>query len=190
MTVPVLGIFTAGQILTSDDMNETGSAVNGLGLFMIKTQTVGNAVATVTVSSAFSADYENYRVIIEGVKSSLGGNLLINFGATTTGYYGSLYYDSYTGASTGALRRNNGANLQCGTAENTLAEQITSMDIGNPFAAASTSLSGTYYGNAFSGWFAGTQASTTSFTSLTIRADGGTLTGGVIRVYGYRNSYS
>jgi len=190
MSVPVLGIFTAGQILTSDDMNETGSAVNGLGLFMIKSQTVGNAVATVTVSSAFSTDFENYRVIIEGIRTSAAAELLINFGATVTGYYGSMYYDSYTGATTGTTRRNNGANLFCGIAEASLSEQITSIDIANPFMASSTSINGGYYGNAFSGWFGGTQASSTSFTSLTIRPIAGTMTGGTIRVYGYRNSYS
>ena len=173
-------VFSSGAVLTAAQMNS-------VGMWLVSKTTVGSAVATVTTGTVFSADYDNYRVIIRGVKSSLGGNLLINFGATVTGYYGSLYYDSYTGASTGALRRNNGANLQCGTAENTLAEQVTSMDIANPFLATSTSLNGTYYGNAFSGWFGGTQASATSFTTLTIRADGGTLTGGTITVYGYRS---
>jgi|APGre2960657404_1045060.scaffolds.fasta_scaffold41877_2 hypothetical protein len=174
-------VFSSGAVLTAAQMNS-------VGMWLISKTTIGSAVATVTTGTVFSSDYDNYRVIIRGVKSSLGGNLLINFGATVTGYYGTLYYDSYTGASTGAIRRNNGANLQCGTGENILAEQVTSMDIANPFLATSTSLSGTYYGNAFSGWFGGTQASTTSFTTLTIRADGGTLTGGTITVYGYRSS--
>jgi hypothetical protein len=187
MAIPTLPTFSAGEILTSDVMNDVSLLGNYQGLFHIKTQTVGNAVATVTVSSAFSTDFNNYRVIIRGIRTSAPAELLINFGATTTGYYGSMYYDSYTGASTGTLRRNNGANLYCGIAEASLSEQITSIDIANPFLALSTSINGGYYGNAFSGWFGGTQASSTSFTSLTIRPIAGTMTGGTIRVYGYRN---
>ena len=187
MAIPVLPTFTAGEILTSSVMNDVSTLGNYQGLFHIKTQTVGNAVATVTVSSAFSTDFNNYRVVIRGIKTSVAANLLINFGATVTGYYGSMYYDAYTGAATGAIRRSNGANLYCGIAEATLGEQMTSIDIANPFIANSTSINGGYYGNTYSGWLGGTQASSTSFTSLTIRPDAGTMTGGTIRVYGYRN---
>jgi len=173
-------VFTSGAVLTAAQMNS-------VGMWLVSKTTIGNAVATVTTGTVFSSDYDNYRVIIRGVKTSGNANLLINFGATVTGYYGSLYYDAYGGATTGAVRRNNGANLYCGIAETSLGEQITSMDIANPFLASSTSINGNYYGGTYSGWFGGTQANATSFTTLTIRPDAGTMTGGTITVYGYRS---
>jgi hypothetical protein len=172
--------FSPGEVLTA-------AAMDSIGLWLVKTQTVGTGVASVTVTDAFSADYDSYRVIIRGIKSSSSTNLLLSFGAVVTGYYGSFYFDSYTGLNTGTARRNNGANLFVGSVEASLGEQITSLDIANPFVSISTSINGTYYGDSVSGFFAGTQASTTSFTSLVLQPSVGTLTGGTIRVYGYRN---
>lgn len=174
-------VFSSGAVLSASNMNS-------VGMWLISKTTIGNAVATVTTGTVFSTDYDNYRVIIRGVKASVGTDLLLNFGATVTGYYGSLYYDAYGGASTGANRRNNGANLYIGGVETTLGEQVISMDIANPFLATYTSINGNYYGNTYSGWFGGVQGNTTSFTTLTIRPTAGTMTGGTITVYGYRSS--
>ena len=173
-------VFSSGAVLTAAQMNS-------VGMWLVSKTTIGSAVATVTTGTVFSSDYDNYRVIIRGVKSSIITELLINFGATTTGYYGSMYFDSYTGAATGTLRRNNGANLYIGGVETALGEQVISMDIANPFIASSTSINGGYYGNTYSGWSGGTQASATSFTTLTVRPAAGTITGGTITVYGYRS---
>lgn len=173
-------VFSSGAVLTAAQMNS-------VGMWLVSKTTIGSAVATVTTGTVFSSDYDNYRVIIRGVKTSAAAELLINFGATVTGYYGSMYYDNYNGAITGTSRRNNGANLYCGIAEATLSEQVISMDIANPFLALSTSINGGYYGNSYSGWFGGTQASATSFTTLTVRPIAGTMTGGTITVYGYRS---
>jgi hypothetical protein len=177
MTYPT---FNSGQVLTSAEMN-------AVGMWLISKTTIGTAVATVTTGTVFSSDFDNYRVIIRGVKSSTTSDLLINFGGTTTGYYGSAFYDNYNGAVTGTNRRNNGANLYIGGVETALGEQVISMDIANPFIAMSTSINGGYYGNGYSGWFGGTQANSTSFTTLTVRPAAGTITGGTITVYGYRS---
>ena len=173
-------VFTSGAVLTAAQMNS-------VGMWLVSKTTIGNAVATVTTGTVFSSDYDNYRVIIRGVKTSAATELLMNFGATTTGYYGSMYYDNYTAVFIGTLRRNNGANMYVGFAETTLGEQVISLDIANPFLASSTSINGGYYGNQYSGWFGGTQATSTSFTTLTVRPTAGTMTGGTITVYGYRS---
>jgi hypothetical protein len=171
--------FATGEVLTAADMN-------AVGLWLVKSQTVGTGVSTVTVTDAFSADYDNYRILIRGIKSSTATNLFINFGATTTGYYGSFYYDAYTGSNTGTARRNNGADLYIGDVETSLSEQFSSVEVANPFLSLSTTLHGTYYGGTVSGWFGGTQASTTSFTSFRLKPNSGTFTGGTINVYGYK----
>ena len=172
--------FSSGAVLTAAQMNS-------VGMWLISKSTIPAASLSYTTPTVFSSDFDNYRVIIRGVKTSAGTELLMNFGATTTGYYGSMYYDNYTGVFTGTLRRNNGANMYVGFAEATLGEQVTSLDIANPFLASSTSINGGYYGNQYSGWFGGTQANATSFTTLTVRPAAGTITGGTITVYGYRS---
>jgi hypothetical protein len=172
--------FSPGEVLTA-------AAMDSIGLWLVKTQTVGTAVTSVTITDAFSANYNNYRILIRGIKSSTATNLFINFGAVTTGYYGSFYFDAYTGLNTGVARRNNGADLYIGDVETSLSEQFTSLDVANPFLSLSTTLHGNYYGGTVSGWFGGTQASTTSFTSFRLKPSSGTFTGGTIAVYGYRN---
>ena len=40
MAIPILPTYSAGQILTSDDMNDVSTLGNYQGLFWIKSQTV------------------------------------------------------------------------------------------------------------------------------------------------------
>jgi hypothetical protein len=164
------------------------SQLNKIGMWLVSTTNIGSAVATVTTGTVFSSDYDNYRVVVEGVKTSVASDLLVNFGATVTGYYGSAYFDNYNGAATGVNRRNNGANLFIGGVETILGEQVSTFDVANPWLTTSTSIAGNYYGNGYSGWLAGTQANAASFSTLTIRPLAGTMTGGKIYVYGYRYS--
>jgi len=79
--------FTTGEVLTASDTN---TYLANSGLVYIKQQTVGNAVASVTVSDAFSSTYDNYKITYTGGASSGGGALKLTLGATVTGYYGAL----------------------------------------------------------------------------------------------------
>jgi hypothetical protein len=172
--------FTSGEVLRATDMN-------AVGLWLIKSQTVGTAVSSVTLSDVFSADYDNYRVTITGVVPSAEDSFRVRFGSATTGYYGSMYCDSFGGGATLTLRQNNGnANY---LALNQVSTQSASMvfDVTTPFINTFTNHYGMYFGRGFAGWSSG-QLASGSHTSITLLPDGaGTLTGGVIRVYGYRN---
>jgi hypothetical protein len=55
---------TNGQVLTVDSAEATGLkyATPSGGLTFIKSETIGTAVSSVTVSSAFSSTYTNYRI--------------------------------------------------------------------------------------------------------------------------------
>ena len=66
MAIPVLPTYTAGEILTSADMNDVSTLGNYQGLFHIKTQTIGTAVSSVTVTGAFSSDFDNYLITVTG----------------------------------------------------------------------------------------------------------------------------
>jgi hypothetical protein len=147
--------------------------------------TVGNSVGSVTVNGVFSSLYDNYRVHIFGVNGSTGTDMKFTLGATATGYYGSYYYDLWNASSTGTKRFGNAANTEVGGV-GTAAEQNAHFDIFNPNKIARTSWSGNWYGNGYSGWFSGVVDNVTSYTSFTLTPVAGTLTGGTIKVYGYR----
>ena len=173
--------FTTGQVLTAAQMN-------AVGLWLIKTQTIGTAVSTVTVSSAFSADYEAYRIVVTGGSSNQSGgtNILFQLGNSSTGYYGFLTYGSYLATTVLGANQNNGTSFNhAGGADSGGISCL--IDITNPFLALTTGYVCTVrYGTVY-GTFVGAHGVSTSYSSFTLTAGAGTLTGGTIRVYGYRN---
>jgi hypothetical protein len=177
--------FTAGDILNASDMN-------AVGLWLIKTQTVGTAVASVTVTDAFSSTYNNYRIIYTGGAASASCTLSLQFGIggtmTTTNYYGAAAYANLGAAAWQFAINNPGS--QCdnvGNGNTTSAYLMT--DVLMPNLAEQTSIFGPYVLSDFGrfGLHSFAQLSTTQFTSFKITPSSGTLTGGTIRVYGYRN---
>ncbi len=56
-------------------------------LELIKAQTVGSAVASVTVSDCFSSTYDNYRLVVQGVVNSQAANFTFQFSGITSSTY-------------------------------------------------------------------------------------------------------
>ena len=162
------------------------AAAAASGLTLVSATTVGTTVSSVAVSNAFSATYDNYKVIYTGGVASTGVNLGITLGATTTNYYFSLGYIPYGGA-LAVVTVNNGASWSYVGGASTGLTSIN-CDIFRPFAADETLITsnGAESGNANFG--GGYLNNTTSYTAFTITPSSGTLTGGTIRVYGYQNS--
>lgn len=179
MPVPV---FTVGEVLTAANMNK-------VGLWLVKTQTVGTAVSSVTVSGAFSADFDNYRILYVDGSASATSNVALTLGSTTTGYYGFLSYGTAGGTTLYGANTNNGASWNY--AGDTTSDGITvDVDLFNPNKAMRTQLSSRYMGTgtgAAFGTYQGLLNNSTSYTAFTITPGVGTITGGTIRVYGYRN---
>jgi len=179
MTYPT---FNAGQVLTAAEMNS-------VGLWLVKTQTIGTAVSSVTVTGAFSADYDNYKIIISGGVASVGTSIGLRLSASATGYYGGLIYGAYSGVTVSFLGTNNGASFSfagVGTT-NSLTGNI---EVLNPFASKTTGISNPYIDSSTAGaagFHSGFHNSATSHTAFTILVGAGTITGGTIKVYGYRN---
>jgi hypothetical protein len=184
-----LTTYTPGEVLTAASLNDnfTFAAANPLGgLDLISTTTVGTTVASVTVTGAFSATYDNYRVIYTGGAASTAVDLGIILGATTANYYFAFGYLPY-GGSLGGVTVNNGASWAYAGGANT-ALSFISCDIFRPFATDQTLITSNG-ANASNGNFGGGYLNnTTSYTAFTITPSTGTLTGGTIRVYGYQNS--
>ena len=172
--------FSSGAVLTAAQMN-------AVGLWLVKTQTIGTAVSSVTVTGAFSTDYDNYLITVSGGANSLSGSALnLKLGATTTGYYYSLSYTTYntTPAATGGSNVGNWDYV--GSGQTTGLNAV--IELNSPFLSKGTSVRASI---ANSTLYAGNQAgylnNSTSYTSFILATSVGTMTGGTIRVYGLRN---
>lgn len=178
MPVPV---FTTGEVLTAANMNQ-------VGLWLVKSLTVGTNVPSVTVTGAFSADYDNYRITYEGTTAGVTGEAIrLQLGSTTTGYYANMIYANYAGGAPASIGDNNTANwTHCSGANNSRTALI--VDLVNPFNTTPTTMFSYFYadsGNA--GTKRGFLNNSTSYTAFTLIGGAtGNLTGGTIRVYGYR----
>jgi hypothetical protein len=165
-----------------------GTALNAKansGLVLIKRQTVGTAVSSVTVTGAFNSTYENYRVVIGGVDASSAVNFRFQFGSTANEHYGSMYFDAYDAAATGTDRSVNAANVIIGIA-GTGDDTSCSFDVFSPNLAKRSTIAGNFNSFRFSGWYGGAVNTSTQYTAFNILVGGGaTLTGGTISVYAY-----
>jgi hypothetical protein len=186
-----LTTYTAGEVLTASSLNANLSfAANAGGLTLVKTQTIGSAVAAVTVTDAFSATYDNYLITVDGGVASGDINMGMTLGATATGYYSSRIYLLYSSSTVNGEALSNQTNY--GTvvrgSVNSLNGAITLFD---PFAAKATHMTCNMAGSSTGSFWqtgGGYLANTTSYTAFTLTCGSGTVTGGTIRVYGYSNS--
>ncbi len=164
-----------------------GVAAAAAGLTLISATTIGTNVATTTVSNAFSATYDVYKITVSGGVLASSGNIGLKLGATATGYYFGANRVQYAGADS-SFAQSNGTSFQRVGNGNT-AGLNASFDVINPFLAANTVITGGFAdlstGNE-SNVFAGYVNNSTSYTAfdLTFAFNA---TGGTIRVYGYKN---
>ena len=173
-------VFASGDILNASDMN-------AVGLWLVKTQTIGTTVSSVTVTGAFTADYENYKIIVAGGVGSTDLNLLLTLGASSTTYYWGASGILYAGGAIGNVG-NNTTSWRAGFGTtNTLGMNV---ELLAPNLAKHTIFMGTQSSQTTVGGAAvigGYHATATAYTDFTITTSSGTMTGGTIRVYGYRN---
>ena len=158
------------------------------GLQLIKTQTIGSAVASVPVTDAFSADYDNYKIIVNGGVGSTIQNLSLQLGSTTTGYYGSQIAATSSGVVAGS-GMNGISNWSLAGISSTNSNYLNA-ELLNPFLTKPTTLFSVRNDDRTAGSYGTTVGfldNSTSYTGFTLIV-AGTMTGGTIRVYGYRNS--
>ena len=180
--------FVSGAVLTAAQMN-------AIGLWLVKSQTIGTAVSTVTVTNAFTSDFNAYRIVISNVTMSstaVGTNFFIKMHDGTnpvnTNYnYGLARIDlaATTVAGVAAALGTNGVVVGQGTGS----LFSTTFDILLPNVAAHTLFMNIGFINASTGYAAtctGMHQSATAYTAFQILPSTGTLTGGTINVYGYR----
>ena len=156
-------------------------------LELVKTQTVGSGVFSVAVTSAFSADYDNYRVVYSSGVAASASSVTFALTGSATGYYTAVTGTTYAGAASSISESNNSSFSFAGIAT----PEGNSLDVTlyNPFVVYRTGLQITGRidirggGVAFSG--GGFHNVASSFSGFTITS-GSALTGGTIYIYGYR----
>jgi hypothetical protein len=159
------------------------------GLRLVKKQTIGTAVSAVTVTDAFSATYENYKIVVSGGVGSTGGATLnMTFGSTTSGYYWAGSFVVWTSGVITTITGDNVANWGRAGIANT--NSINGdIDVLSPNLAKKTIFKSQYLQNvATNGNFVNTGGFVNNdlqYTAFTLTASSGTLTGGTIYVYGY-----
>jgi len=185
-----------GQFAYLEDSNTTQyydgaawqSVATAAGLVLVKTQVIGSAVASVTVSDAFSTTYDHYKIVLSGgTGSALDADLNMTLGATTSAYYLAQPGANYSGSAY------NGTSVNNGSAWNAIGRVSTdgvnvNLELNSPFLSKNTFITGAVANDATGRTFAGRLQNSTSYTAFTITISSGTVTGGTIRVYGYANS--
>ena len=164
-------------------------AQNPTGLEFIKTQAVVAGEAATVVTNAFSATYDNYRVVVTGLQTSASQGLALKMGSTATAYYGNMVYALYTATAWTFVPMNNAAFWFVGLTDAAGPTTSSTFDLIAPFLSVRTQMNGGYYGRGYVGTFAGSLENTTSYTDFRFFNDSsGTMTAGQITVYGYRKS--
>ena len=152
------------------------------GLVLVKSQTIGTAVSSVTVTDAFSSTFDNYRIIVDVTGVNVSSEIVfMQLGATTTGYE----WTSTTSSDANAI----GFYIAPVDASG---PGIASVDLYRPNLAQPTiCLShGIFARVAAVGIhvMSGLLNNSTQYTAFTLRPTSPyTLDGGTIRVYGYNN---
>ena len=158
------------------------------------TVTIGNAVSSVTVNGAFSSLYDNYRIVYSNVAPSVNNDLTVQLTvagtASTTGYYWAFTYVTLaTSAVTGSGQQNFSSH-HISSVTSTSFRHAGAIEMYMPFLTAYTGIIATDYimrTDIVSSGTNGSHQVATSYDGFRIVPGSGTLTGGTIRIYGYRN---
>jgi hypothetical protein len=180
MTYPT---FNNGDTLPASDLN-------AIGLWLVKTQAVGTGVPSVTVTGAFSADYDNYLVTVDNVVSSSGDTtffFLPGADTATATYSSGGMFVLYTGAGVG-YNANSATTAGIGVGITSTTNTSLSFMVYDPFLPKWTRAMGNMSsGDNYVATYGGVQKKLSQYTAFNIYPASGTFTGGTIRVYGYRN---
>ncbi len=181
-------IETLGDDIDATLYTALGGAYPGLRL--VKKQTVGTAVASVTVTSAFSATYENYRIIYNGGLTSIATGNAFRFQLNNSTGSPYIYAGQFVSQSAGSVTPTGSAGASTFSCALTGSGAMnTSLEVGLPFTTSQTAISSKNYswggGQSYHLDIAGVEFSSTSHTGFTFSPGSGTMTGGTIYVYGY-----
>ena len=187
-----------GQYAYLEDTNVTqyydGASwepVGASGLVLISSETVGTTVASYTSQTVFSSTYDSYKITYVGGAGStnqLLGLQLRASGVTNTANYDSAFISLQYAAGTPTDLVSSNASTWTYAGRADANNTYFNIDLNSPFLAKYSYFGGVYGADTFGIANMGRHSSATSFNQFVITPNTGTLTGGVVRVYGYQNS--
>ena len=173
----------------------TGSAwQTPYGLTLVATAPLSGA--SVQIDNCFSADFDNYQVVLSGVTFSTGAgmNMRIGTSASNTGYYYAQIQGngSYTGTAVFSNSNANTSSFETGCVSDTVGKAGAVITIQNPFQTLNTTYqslgSDARTGGAGARILTGFLNDSTSYSGLYFAPTAGTISTGTVRIYGYRNA--
>jgi hypothetical protein len=154
-------------------------------LQLIKAESIGTAVSSVTVNDAFSADYDNYKIMMAGGFGSAALALSLQIGASVTGYNYVRRNIAFSGGAETLSLGNNLTGFNFSGSVNT-SLMFMNLEIGSPFLSNFTTITGSSLPSTNVGTYNGFHQVAASYSSFTVNVSGGTMTGGAIYLYGYK----
>ena len=153
--------------------------------------TIGTSNTSVTVSSAFSATYDNYKIVATGFAATSNGAaayIKLN-NSTGSTYFGNMIYNVPTSSAIGGVSATNGAsNGFFAFTVSSTGTMTVEANIDSPFLAVTSNCVGNSSGRNYNGQFSTHDSNAASSTGFTFAPSAGTMTGGTITVYGYRKA--
>jgi hypothetical protein len=176
-----VGLWRVTTATASFTGGTAGSVSNGV-------ITVGSANTQIEIDNAL-ADYDNYKVVITGLTCATNNNaILLRLGTSTirTDYrYGGTVTTISTGVIAASAANNTAEGLLIGFTQTVPHNYMFEMMAPN-IAGRTNFISGSCVGN-FATTNQGYDNSAVAYPSFVIRVSTGSMTGGTIRIYGYRD---
>jgi hypothetical protein len=151
--------------------------------------TIGTGNTSVTVANAFSATYDNYKIIVDGGVCSTNTSFNLQIGSSISAYHYAVVYNQYVAPTPLGIGVTAGTSFvesgRCSTSGNNMNVEVFAPFLTRRTGWRPNSLDYDTSGYGISG--SGFLNDSTSHTSFTVKPSAGTITGGIIRVYGYRN---
>jgi hypothetical protein len=192
-TAQTLAQYQSGRLVRTglNAWTVTPDSGTASGLNLISSTTIGSAVASVTVTGVFSAAYDNYKITITGGTATANTAIQTQMRAGATTEAGALYAGASAGATYAAGTFNSDWNgttstffQYTGFARSTGGLSFN-MELANPFGTEQTLFTSAYMTNLANRTAGGFLNTTTSYDGFVLTPQSGTMTGGIIRVYGY-----
>jgi len=172
--------YSSGDVLTATDLNQSS------GLVLVKTQTIGSGVSSVTVTGAFSATFDNYLVSVNYDSASVNAVMLIRLDGSTSNYKWARVGTNYNatvlggGSSSDSWISFAGGQSTAGGGYH--------VPIFNPYLAKPTTFGPiAWVDSGSANTTNGYHTNSTSYTGVVVAPSAGTITGGHVNVYGYNN---
>ena len=184
------------KYLTQVSASTTYAPLAAGGLVLLNTTTIGSTVSSIIISNCFNTSYDSYKIIVDfaNTTTSSSGNLNVRLRTGSTSASANYAMKGWYATPSGLLHESGSSteftSLWYGVSNP--GYSFSTMEFISPFLAKPTKFVNHmvgFYANTsqYSYGVTGYHTPSTSYESLEFVVTSGTITGGTIRVYGYRN---